>query len=86
MELLDPQDIVDPILLLQKISMGINRKPVSVSLPVSEPYFIFSAPRVADTAPRVTDTAPRVTDTTPRVTDTAPRVTDNYTGMYRIHM
>ena len=74
LELFDPQDIKDPLLLLRKMTMGIKRKPVSVSLPVSEPYFIFSAPRTTDKAPRTTDKAPRTTDK-------APRTTDNITGI-----
>ena len=47
MELFDPQDIRDPMLLLQKVFQA-NKKPVSVSLPVTEPYFIFTTPRAID--------------------------------------
>lgn len=47
MELFDPQDIRDPLTLLQKIIRA-KTKPVSVSLPVTDTYFIFSAPRALD--------------------------------------
>ena len=47
MTLFDPSDIRDPVALLQKISTA-KKRPVSVSVPVSDPYFIFSAPRALD--------------------------------------
>ena len=49
MELFDPNDIQNPLTLLEKIGK-VKKKPVSVSLAVSEPYFLFSAPKSAQLA------------------------------------
>ena len=49
MELFDPNDIQNPLTLLEKIGK-VKKKPVSVSLAVSEPYFLFSAPKSAKLA------------------------------------
>ena len=49
MELFDPNDIQNPLTLLEKIGR-VKKKPVSVSLAVSEPYFLFSAPKSAQLA------------------------------------
>ena len=49
MELFDPRDIQDPFTVLQKIK-GVKKRPVSVSLAVTEPYFLFSTPPSAQLA------------------------------------